>query len=79
MGHPDFRIRGRIFATLWPDKALAVLRLPMEIGEALASDRSDVFGLKGRSGGWAWLVVDLASADSAEFQDLAELAFERRR
>ncbi len=27
MGHPDFRVRGKIFATLWPDKDRAVVKL----------------------------------------------------
>jgi hypothetical protein len=27
MGHPDFRVGGKIFATLWPTKNIAVVRL----------------------------------------------------
>jgi len=26
-GHPDFRVRGKVFATLWPDERRAVVRL----------------------------------------------------
>ena len=29
MAHPDFRVRGKVFATLgWPDAAWAVVKLP---------------------------------------------------
>ena len=27
MGHPDFRVGGKIFATLWPDRRVAVVKL----------------------------------------------------
>jgi len=27
MGHPDFRVDGRIFATLWPDEAWGMVKL----------------------------------------------------
>jgi hypothetical protein len=28
-GHPDFKVRKKIFATLWPDKGRGVLMLPL--------------------------------------------------
>ena len=27
MGHPDFRVRNKIFATLWPNEALGMVKL----------------------------------------------------
>jgi hypothetical protein len=27
MGHPDFRVRGKIFATLWPDDVWGMVKL----------------------------------------------------
>jgi hypothetical protein len=31
MGHPDFRVRGKIFATLWPDDGWGMVKLtPLE-------------------------------------------------
>jgi hypothetical protein len=27
MGHPDFRVRGKIFATLWPDEGWGMVKL----------------------------------------------------
>jgi hypothetical protein len=29
-GHPDFRVNNKIFATLWPAEARAVLKIPVE-------------------------------------------------
>jgi hypothetical protein len=30
MGHPDFRVGGKIFATLWPDKGWGMVKLSPE-------------------------------------------------
>lgn len=30
MGHPDFRVRGKIFATLWPDDGWGMVKLKPE-------------------------------------------------
>lgn len=44
MGHPDFRVRGKIFATLgYPDADWAVLKLSREQQEAFVSAEPDVF------------------------------------
>ncbi len=74
MGHPDFRVRQGIFATLWPSKGRAVLRLGSELAAALAAERPDVFRVVGRSGGMGWLGVELARTDASEFADLAATA-----
>lgn len=78
MGHPDFRIKNKIFASLWPDRDQGVLRLPSAMAEALIADRSDTFLIRGRSGSWIWMGVQLALIGKEEFQDLAHLAFEQR-
>jgi hypothetical protein len=51
MGHPDFRVRGKIFATLgYPDDGWGMLKLTPEQQEALASAEPSVFApIKG---GW---------------------------
>ena len=38
MGHPDFRIFGKVFATLWPDEDRAVVKLTPEEQE-IRTDR----------------------------------------
>jgi hypothetical protein len=50
MGHPDFRLRGKIFATLWPDDEWGMVKLtPEQQGMFIRSD-PDVF--QPVKGGW---------------------------
>ncbi|MGH7938995.1 MAG: MmcQ/YjbR family DNA-binding protein [Chthoniobacterales bacterium] len=45
MGHPDFRVGGRIFATLgYPDEQHAVVGLSPEEQRKLVETRPDIFG-----------------------------------
>ena len=51
MGHPDFRVRGRIFATLgYPDAGWAMVKLDAEQQEAFVSSEPEVF--MPVKGGW---------------------------
>lgn len=34
MGHPDFRVRGKVFATLWPKDLLGMVKLTPEQQQA---------------------------------------------
>ena len=78
-GHPDFRIpRGGIFATLWPDKGISVLRLPLEMAEGEATRSPGVCRVVSRSGGMGWLSVSLANADPEELRPLMEIAWYTR-
>ncbi len=44
MGHPDFRVRGRIFATLgYPDAGWAMVKLDLQQQEAFVSAEPEVF------------------------------------
>ena len=44
MAHPDFRVRGKIFATLgYPDQQWAMVKLPPEQQDALSKAEPDVF------------------------------------
>lgn len=74
-GHPDFRVRGKIFATLGSADGHAVLRLPLEFAEPLINR----FRLVSRFGGMGWLAIELANADESEFSDLASLAHQLRQ
>jgi len=73
-GHPDFRVRKKIFATLWPGQSRAVLRLPLELAEGLASAHPLRHKVLMRSGKWGWLEVLLEEVPAAEFSDLAATA-----
>jgi hypothetical protein len=55
MGHPDFRVRGKIFATLgYPDEGWGMVKLKPEQQEALVASEPAVFvpvkGAWGRGG-----------------------------
>ncbi len=55
MGHPDFRVGGKIFATLgYPDAGWGMVKLTLDQQEAFASAEPDVFqpikGAWGRNG-----------------------------
>lgn len=76
-GHPDFRVKKGIFATLWTDKGTCVLRLPMELAEHEAATREGC-KLVSRYGGTGWLSIELAQADSEQFMELAEIAWQAR-
>lgn len=54
MGHPDFRVRGKIFATLFPDDQWGVVKLTPELQAQLIEMEPTVFepckGAWGRAG-----------------------------
>jgi hypothetical protein len=51
MGHPDFRVAGKIFATLgYPDKTRGMVRLSPEDQHNFSKDYPDVFAPA--KGGW---------------------------
>ena len=43
MGHPDFRVGGKIFATLWPDEDRAVVKLSPEMQAVMVEAEPEVF------------------------------------
>jgi hypothetical protein len=74
MGHPDFRVGGRIFMTLWPAERRAVLKLPVPDQQALVQMDPEAFSL----GGWAhqgWTSVRLARVNAAQLRVLAGAAW----
>jgi hypothetical protein len=79
MGHADFRVNGKVFATLgWPDKASAMVKLPPELQDALVRATPEVFrpasGAWGRQGS---TMVRLADADDAMLRDAIKSAWQR--
>jgi len=64
MNHPDFRVRGRIFATLWPKERRGVVMLTPEQQKSVTAAEPAVFepvpGGWGRQGSTS---VHLAHAD----------------
>lgn len=78
-GHPDFRVGGRIFATLWPDQNRSVLRLAVEDADALAGSEPETYRLVSARGPVAWLSVDLGTVSAETYRALAEQAWRARR
>ena len=54
MGHPDFRVHGKIFATIHPDQAFGMVKLTPEQQQELVNNHPAVFvpenGAWGRAG-----------------------------
>ena len=50
MGHPDFRVGGKIFATLMPEEGWGMVKLAQDEQEAFIQAAPDVFSPV--SGGW---------------------------
>jgi hypothetical protein len=77
MGHPDFRVRGKIFATLGhPDDGHAMVKLLHEQQDALTRARPTVFAPV--PGGWGRrgaTYVTLATADEATVHDALVMAW----
>jgi len=69
-GHPDFRVKNRIFATLWPAQSRAVLKLPREEQAAAVLSDPNVFSIPpgGERGGWT--SVDLSLVAEERFREL---------
>jgi hypothetical protein len=79
MGHADFRVNGKVFATLgWPDKAWAMVKLPPELQDALVRAAPEAFepasGAWGRQGS---TMVRLAKAEDALLKDAITSAWQR--
>lgn len=70
MGHPDFRVGGRIFATLgYPDDSWAMVKLTPEQQEAFVSAEPSVFvPVKGGWGRGGATNVRLRAAKSASLR-----------
>ena len=66
MGHPDFRVRGKIFATLWPDEQYGMVKLMPDDQAIVCRGEPAVFApVKGGWGKRGSTTVLLAKADEA--------------
>ena len=68
-GHPDFRVRNKIFATLWPDRKHAVVKIPDPTIWAHVSPKTL------STNGWSkhgWTTVNLQHIDAKLFRELVE-------
>jgi hypothetical protein len=77
MGHPDFRVNGRIFATLHPDNEHGMVKLPPDQQQRFVGDRPETFvpenGAWGRQG---CTRVRLAAVDEETLGEAMTLAWQ---
>lgn len=63
-GHPDFRIGGRVFATLWTEEERAVVKLPPDLQAAWVEAEPDLYApIPGSWGARGWTNLELADLD----------------
>jgi len=73
-GHPDFRVRKKIFATLWPGENRAVLKIKFDNQvDWLGPSRVALSEIKW--GKQSWTNVQLARIDGKVFRELVEDAW----
>jgi hypothetical protein len=75
-GHPDFRVRNKIFATLWPDKGVAVVMITVADQTALLQMHPETFSLNAWSHHGA-TNVHLRHVSAAQFRDLLRTAWRK--
>ena len=71
MGHPDFRVNGKIFATLHADYKFAMVKLTPEQQQRFVRDYSDAFTPE--SGAWGRAGSTAVRLDSVSNDTLGEV------
>jgi hypothetical protein len=69
-GHPTFRVRDRMFATLADDGSQASVKATREEQAALIAAAPETFAVPAYVGRHGWVSVRLATADPAEVREL---------
>ncbi|MCJ2083118.1 MmcQ/YjbR family DNA-binding protein [Methylobacterium sp. J-090] len=69
-GHPDFRLCGRIFATLWVEEERVVLKLTPADQARVVADAPDLFApVPGAWGRRGWTNLDLWDVDETVLRE----------
>ena len=76
-GHPTFRVRDKLFATLSDDGRLAGVKATREEQAALVAAAPETFGVPAYVGRHGWVSVQLATADPDEVRELLVEAWRR--
>jgi hypothetical protein len=66
-GTPGFRVRGKLFARLWPDGETLVLKLDVERRDMLLEAKPDLFFLTDHYRGHPYILVRLGAIDPERF------------
>jgi len=75
-GRPSFRVRNKIFATLWEQDKRAVLKSAPEEQDVMTTNFPEAFTL-GPWSGQGWMFVELARVDKDLFEELLANAWRR--
>lgn len=79
MGHPDFRVRGKIFATLYPDESWGVVMLtPGQQATLVESDPITFVPAKGAWGRRGCTQVLLKTAKASVMRDTVKNAWRNK-
>jgi hypothetical protein len=77
MGHPDFRAKGKIFATLYPDGKHGMVKLtPDQQSDFIASNPTTFVPAAGAWGRQGCTTVELRSVDEAVLGEAMTLAWQ---
>jgi hypothetical protein len=74
MGHPDFRVRDKIFASL-PSDEVGVVKLPLDEQAAAMDTNPDRCRPAKGLGRHGWTELDLDGIDTAQVADLLQTAW----
>ncbi len=74
-GKPAYRVKKKIFATLWLDDKRAVLKLSKTEQPLLCEEHASIFPVKGKWGALGWTYVDLNKVSEGVFKKLLEVAW----
>jgi hypothetical protein len=75
LGTPDFRVRGKIFATASAQHGRAVVKLPIHIQEALLQSDPTAFSLPAGWGRHGWTYVDTDKIGGDRLKDLLDISW----
>jgi hypothetical protein len=76
-GHPTFRVRDKMFATMGTDGRTASLKATREAQAELVAAEPAVYSVAAYVGRYGWVDVVIDAADPAELRDLAVQAWRR--
>jgi hypothetical protein len=74
-GHPTFRVRDKMFATLSDDGRSGTVKATREEQAALVAAAPETFGVPAYVGRHGWVSIELATADPAEVRELVTEAW----
>ncbi|MEK6783258.1 MAG: MmcQ/YjbR family DNA-binding protein [Bacteroidota bacterium] len=75
-GRPSFRVKKRIFATIWPAEKRAVLKLSLEDQSVFAEYNSEIFyPVNNAWGKQGWTFIELRKVRKGMFKDALNLAW----